>query len=101
MWLFVFFDLPTHTKKERKAAAGFRKCIMTDGFTMVQFNVYSRLCASKECADVHIKRIKSSLPQAGKVSIMQITDKQYGNMINFWGVKTRPTPGQPHQLELF
>ena len=27
MWLFVFFDLPTGTKAERKAAAGFRKSL--------------------------------------------------------------------------
>ena len=25
MWLLVFFDLPTDTKRERKAAANFRK----------------------------------------------------------------------------
>jgi len=25
MWLFVFFDLPTNTKKQRHAAARFRK----------------------------------------------------------------------------
>ena len=25
MWLLVFFDLPTDTKKERKAASDFRK----------------------------------------------------------------------------
>lgn len=34
MWILVFFDLPTDTKKERKAAAKFRKDIMGDGFTM-------------------------------------------------------------------
>ena len=28
MWLFVFFDLPVKTKKERKAANGFRKDLL-------------------------------------------------------------------------
>ena len=32
MWLFVFFDLPVTLKKERKAAARFRKDLMNDGF---------------------------------------------------------------------
>ena len=36
MWILVMFDLPTETKKERKAAAKFRKNIMADGFTMLQ-----------------------------------------------------------------
>ena len=33
MWVLVFFDLPTDTKKERKAAADFRKRLISDGFT--------------------------------------------------------------------
>lgn len=37
MWVLVFFDLPTDTKKERKAYAQFRKKLMQDGFTMFQF----------------------------------------------------------------
>lgn len=101
MWLFVFFDLPTNTKKERKAASGFRKDLLRDGFTMMQYSVYTRHCASKESADVHVKRIKAMLPEAGQVSITQITDKQYGNIINYWGIKTNPLPNQPKQLELF
>ncbi|MBR6925959.1 MAG: CRISPR-associated endonuclease Cas2, partial [Bacteroidaceae bacterium] len=53
MWVLVFFDLPTTTKKERKAAARFRKNIMGDGFTMFQFSIYVRHCASSENAAVH------------------------------------------------
>jgi CRISPR-associated protein Cas2 len=101
MWLFVFFDLPTNTKKERKAASGFRKDLLRDGFTMMQYSVYTRHCASKESSDVHVKRIRAMLPEAGQVSITQITDKQYGNIINYWGVKSNPLPDQPKQLELF
>ena len=32
MWLLVFFDLPTDTKKDRKAYATFRKQLINDGF---------------------------------------------------------------------
>ena len=52
MWLFVFFDLPVVTKKERKIAATFRKNLMKDGFVMLQFSVYIRHCASKESKEV-------------------------------------------------
>ena len=48
MWLFVFFDLPVSTKKEMKAAALFRKNLEKDGFSMMQFSVYIRHCASRE-----------------------------------------------------
>ena len=74
MWLFVFFDLPVITKKERKVAATFRKNLMKDGFVMLQFSVYIRHCASKESQAVHIKRVKckftpaSHRVQGGKLS---------------------------------
>lgn len=85
MWLFVFFDLPVTTKKEMKAASLFRKNLEKDGFSMMQFSVYIRHCASRESLEVHIKRVKSLLPEIGKVSLLSVTDKQYGDIYNFWG----------------
>ena len=32
MWIFVLFDLPTETKKEKRAHAQFRKDLLKDGF---------------------------------------------------------------------
>lgn len=101
MWLFVFFDLPTETKKDRRNASLFRKNLLKDGFTMMQYSVYMRHCASSESADVHEKRINNLLPPYGKVSILRITDKQFGNIMNFWGRDEVPIEPQPLQLELF
>lgn len=101
MWLFVFFDLPTDTKKDRRNAGLFRKNLLKDGFTMMQYSVYMRHCASSESADVHEKRVNSLLPPYGKVSILRITDKQFGNIMNFWGRDEVPKEPQPTQLELF
>lgn len=101
MWLFVFFDLPVTTKKERKLASDFRKRLLKNGFTMMQFSVYIRHCASKESAEVHIKRVNSFVPEHGHVCILSVTDKQYGNIRNFWGKKDTPLPPGPKQLELF
>ena len=101
MWLFVFFDLPTNTKKERKAAGKFRKILLQDGFSMMQFSVYIRHCASKESAIVHTKRIQSVIPDKGKISIHSVTDKQYGQIINYLGKLQKDMPEGPKQLELF
>jgi CRISPR-associated protein Cas2 len=101
MWLFVFFDLPTNTKKERKSASRFRKELLQDGFTMMQFSVYLRHCASKESAEMHSKRIQLAIPEKGQVSIMSVTDKQYGQIMNFWGKAEKAMPEGPKQLELF
>jgi CRISPR-associated protein Cas2 len=101
MWVLVFYDLPTETKKERKAASDFRKKIMADGFAMFQFSLYLRHCASMENAQVHVKRVKKILPEHGKVGIMVITDKQFGMMEIFHGQKLTAATNIPQQLELF
>ena len=101
MWILVFFDLPTETKKDRKEYAKFRKSIMGDGFTMFQFSIYVRHCASKENADVHIRRVKAMLPNFGDIGILCITDKQFGSLEIFSGKKSRTKPAEPMQLELF
>lgn len=101
MWVLVFFDLPTETRLERKAASGFRKKLLDDGFTMFQFSIYTRFCPSRENAAVHIKRTKMQLPKKGKVCIMQITDKQFGMMELFHGQKEAEKELGSQQLELF
>lgn len=68
---------------------------------MMQYSVYVRHCASSESADVHEKRIHRLLPPLGKVSVLRITDKQFGNILNFWGKAEVPKEPQPTQLELF
>ena len=53
MWVIAMFDLPTLTPQDRRAYARFRKDLIEDGFTMMQYSVYCRHCASIENADVH------------------------------------------------
>jgi hypothetical protein len=36
-----------------------------------------------------------------KVSVLRVTDKQYGNIMNFWGKAAAPKEPSPMQLELF
>ncbi len=101
MWVFVFFDLPTATKKDRHNYARFRRKLQEDGFVMMQFSVYRRYCASGENADVHSKRVLQFLPPKGQVSVMRVTDKQYSEIQHFIGKSITRVPGTPQQLELF
>lgn len=101
MWVLVFFDLPTETKKQRKAYAKFRKNLQCDGFAMFQFSIYVRHCASQENANVHIKRVKNFLPEHGHVGILCITDKQFGNIEIFSNSSPAAVGAPSQQLELF
>ena len=101
MWVLVLFDLPTETKKEKKAYTDFRKKLITDGFTMFQFSIYLRHCSSRENSEVHIQRVKNSLPEFGNIGILCITDKQFGQMELYQGKKTKEVSTPYQQLELF
>lgn len=101
MWIIVFYDLPTETKKQRKVAARFRKEMLQDGFSMFQFSMYVRHCSSRENAEVHIKRVKRMLPEYGHIGIMTITDKQFGDIEIFRGQTLDKRPDVPQQLEMF
>lgn len=83
MWIFVLFDLPTHTKPQRRAAALFRRDLLRDGFIMYQYSVYMRPCSSADNARVHSTRVKEALPEEGSVMIMTITDKQFSMIEHF------------------
>ncbi len=101
MWILVFYDLPTETKKERQTIAKFRKNIMADGFTMFQFSIYVRHCASMDNAQVHIKRVQALLPDKGHVGILCITDKQFADIKIFYCKKEKQPTEPSLQLEFF
>ena len=101
MWVMVLFDLPTETKKDRKIYSDFRKKMLKDGFVMFQFSIYLRHCPSRDNAQVHIKRVMANLPPRGEVAILQITDKQFGNMQVYYGKKETEKEVPHIQLQLF
>lgn len=54
-----------------------------------------------ENAEVHIKRVKSFMPEYGEVGILCITDKQFGDMEIFSNSKPKAVDTPCQQLELF
>lgn len=101
MWIIVFFDLPTDTKKAKKNYSDFRKSLLEDGFTMMQYSVYYRHCASKENAAVHMERVREVVPPDGEVRLIQFTDKQFERMEVFLGKRRTKIEEAPAQLEMF
>lgn len=80
MFLFVFFDLPVGTKVERRQATRFRNYLKGDGFDMLQWSVYSRVCRGQDMVEKHLGRVIKNLPQKGSVRSLQVTDQQYARM---------------------
>lgn len=81
------FDLPVVTEKERKIATKFRKFLLDDGYIMMQYSVYSRICKNNDDLNKHITRIRMNTPKTGNIRLIEITENQYNNMIMFCGSK--------------
>lgn len=101
MWLIAMFDLPVDTPKARKRYTKFRNSLLKDGFTMLQFSVYARFCASEDAAKVHRKRVREALPSEGQVRVMALTDRQFAKMEVYLGRKREKPEAPVTQLELF
>lgn len=95
------FDLPVVLREERKAATDFRKALLDLGFSMSQLSVYMRFCTSQAQVDTLCSRIERLLPEGGKVSILQFTDKQYERIVSFHGKTRDAAQKTPDQFELF
>lgn len=80
MRLIVMFDLPVETSKQRRANRKFRKRLINEGFLMIQYSVYVRVCVNKKSAQFIEKRISTILPESGVIQSMILTEKQYNDM---------------------
>ncbi len=100
VWMFVFFDLPVGTKADRRNATRFRKFLKDDGFMMLQWSVYARVCRGEDAAEKHSQRVMRNLPPRGSVRTLQVTDKQYARMKLLLGEATFSETKAPQQLVL-
>ena len=90
MRVLVLFDLPTGTRAERKAATKFRNFLVGNGFDMLQYSVYSRLCPNRDVAQKHLGRVVKNVPKDtdGSIRVLVITEHQFTNMFTVLGEKT-------------
>lgn len=77
MRIVVWFDLPVMTPSQRRDATKFRNFLLKDGYSMMQWSVYTRLCNGMDNVETHKRRIKENLPQVGSIRMLILTEKQY------------------------
>jgi CRISPR-associated protein Cas2 len=102
MRLFVFYDLPVVTKLERKRYAQFHNYLLKDGYDMIQFSVYARICNGLDSVNKHVQRLTLNAPDVGSVRWMQVTEKQFTEMKVVVGKKkVKEDPKFAAQLSFF
>lgn len=101
MWLFAMFDLPMDKPELRREYAQFRKALLKEGFTMLQYSVYVHYVPSEDSDEVYRKRVHATLPSHGQVRLVSVTDRQFEKMEVYVGKKRQRVEDPPHQLMLF
>ena len=102
MRILVFFDLPVKTKAERREATRFRNFLLHDGYYMLQYSVYVRICNGADAVEKHKARLRRCLPDNGAVRMLVITEKQYDSIeILLGALSEADEPFQCEQLTIF
>lgn len=101
MRLMVMFDLPVGTREQRGAAARFRNDLVKDGYTMMQFSIYVRLCKGMDAVNKHRARLLASIPAMGSVRMMVVTEKQFASMEILLGQLATPDLEKPQQISFY
>lgn len=102
MRMLVFFDLPVKTKAQRRVATGFRNFLLKDGYHMVQYSLYARVCNGNDAVEKHEKRLRGALPDNGSVWLLVVTEKQYESIRILVGKLTdEETRPAGEQLSIF
>lgn len=98
MWILVFYDLPTETKRQIKQNGEFRDKLIQDGFEMFQYSIYIRHCDSVQNTEVHVKRVKNAMPEYGYVAILRVTDRQFAKIEAYYNKKMEQNENQQNLL---
>ncbi len=81
------YDLPVVSEKDKKIYSKFRRFLLNDGYIMIQYSIYSRICKNHDDILKHINRIRQNTPDKGNIRLLQVTENQYNNMLLLSGNK--------------
>lgn len=80
MRMIVMFDLPTETSTDRRNYRKFRKFLIKNGYSMMQYSVYSKIILNRTVLNHQKIKLKQHAPPKGFVDVLVVTENQYVNM---------------------
>lgn len=89
MRLIVMFDLPTETSTDRRNYRKFRKFLIQNGYSMIQYSVYSKIILNHSVLNYQKVKLEQNAPPKGYIDLLTVTEKQFVNMETVIGDKKR------------
>lgn len=98
MRMILMFDMPTDTAEERKAYRKFQKFLLSEGFIMHQFSVYSKLLLNSSANKAMVDRLQENNPKKGSITLLTVTEKQFARMIYLHGERNTSVANSDNRL---
>ena len=83
------FDLPTETSADRRNYRKFRKFLIQNGYSMMQYSVYSKIVLNRPVLNYQKKKLEQNAPHKGYVDTLIVTENQYANIETIVGDRRR------------
>lgn len=97
MRLIIMFDLPTKTSVDKRSYRVFRKFLIKNGYSMVQYSIYSKIIINRSVLNHQKIKLKQNAPPKGYVETLVVTENQYVNMETIVGGEVRSN--QEHSMQ--
>ena len=68
------------TKKEKRVYSRFRKYLIKNGYMMMQYSVYCKICPNRDAAVKHVSILRKNVPNDGQIRLLMVTEKQYSKI---------------------
>ncbi|TVV34234.1 CRISPR-associated endonuclease Cas2 [Weissella cibaria] len=88
MRMILMFDMPMQSPEDKRTYRQFRKYLLSEGFLMHQFSIYSKLLLNDTANKAMLRRLKKNNPKVGNISLLTVTEKQLARMIYLNGEKS-------------
>lgn len=75
--LILLVDMPRETRHERKIDRAFQEWLFSNGYTLLQAGVYTRLANGQKQADAYALRVRANAPELGTVRVLALTERQF------------------------
>lgn len=98
MRLLLMFDIPTLTPTDRRDYRQFRKFLISEGFLMHQFSIYTKILLNDTATQAMINRLEKNTPKKGHVTLLKVTEKQFARMIYLHGERNRSVANTDSRL---
>lgn len=89
MRLICLFDLPMDTPSEKRQYRIFRKELIRNGFSMLQYSVYYRAIQNRSSGKKYERAISEFLPEHGEVRLIPVSEKQFDDMAVLVGNRSK------------